>query len=113
MLFEGGAGETIRRRRLFVAFYLWQPLSLGNVFGEAMRMTNIRMVFRSKLMVLGVACEFLALIAAAGNWFAGSWSVWQLLPNVALTLATLGAVLVAGRVAWDYHGRGLNERQKE
>ena len=76
-------------------------------------MTNIRMIFRSKLMVLGVACEILALIAAVGNWFAGSWSVWQLLPNVALTLATLGAVLVAGRVAWDYHGRGLNERQKE
>ena len=76
-------------------------------------MTNIRMIFRSGWMVAGVACEILALIAAVGNWFAGSWSVWQLLPNVALTLATLGAVLVAGRVAWDYHGRGLNERQKE
>ncbi|MCY4414843.1 MAG: hypothetical protein OXE87_00805 [Chloroflexi bacterium] len=75
-------------------------------------MTNITMIFRSKWMVAGVICEILAFIAAVGNWFAGSWLVWQLLPNIALTLATLGAVMVAGRVAWDYHGRGLNERQK-
>ena len=75
-------------------------------------MTNIRMIFRSKWMVAGVVCEILAFVAAVGNWFAGSWSVWQLLPNVALTLATLGAVMVAGRVAWDYHGRGLNEKQR-
>ncbi len=76
-------------------------------------MTNIRMIFRSKWMVAGVICEILAFIAAVGNWFAGSWWVWELLPNVALTLATLGAVMVAGRVAWDYHGRGLNGRQRE
>ena len=76
-------------------------------------MTNIRMIFRSRWMVAGVICEILAFIAAVGNWFAGSWLVWQLLPNVALTLATIGAVMVAGRVAWDYHGRGLNERQRE
>ena len=76
-------------------------------------MTNIRLIFRSKWMVAGVVCEILAFIAAVGNWFAGSWPVWQLLPNVALTLATLGAVMVAGRVAWDYHGRGLNERQRK
>ena len=76
-------------------------------------MTNIRMIFRSNWMVAGIICEILAFIAAVGNWFAGSWWVWQLLPNVALTLATLGAVMVAGRVAWDYHGRGLNERQRE
>ena len=43
------------------------------------------------------------------NQNADSW--W--LPNPALTLATLGAIMVAGRVAWDYHGRGLNERQRE
>ena len=75
-------------------------------------MTNIRLIFQSKWMVAGVVCEILAFIAAVGNWFAGSGAVWQLLPNVALTLATLGAVMVAGRVAWDYHGRGLNERQR-
>ena len=71
-------------------------------------MTNIRMIFRSKFMVLGVACEILAFIAAAWNWYDNSW--W--LPNAALTLATLGAFIVACRVAWDYHGRRLNERQK-
>ena len=76
-------------------------------------MTNTRMIFRSRWMVAGVICEILAFIAALGNWFAGSWLVWQLLPNVALTLATLGAVMVAGRVAWDYHGRGLNARQQD
>ena len=54
-------------------------------------MTNIGMIFRSRWMVAGVICEILAFIAAVGNWFAGSWFVWQLLPNVALTLATLGA----------------------
>ncbi len=75
-------------------------------------MTNIRLIFQSKLMALGVACEILALIAAVGNLFAGSlwWS--PLLPNVALILATLGAALVAGKVASDYHGRGLNEKQR-
>ena len=72
-------------------------------------MTNIRMIFRSKLMVLGVACEILALMAVAWNWYDSS--LW--LPNAALTLATLGAVIVASRVAWDYHGRGLNGRQRE
>ena len=76
-------------------------------------MTNIRLIFKSGWMVAGVACEILALIAAVGNWFAGSWWVWQLLPNVALTLATAGAVLVAGKVALDYHGRPLNGRQWE
>ena len=76
-------------------------------------MTNIRMIFWSRWMVAGVICEILAFIAAVGNWFAGSWLVWQLLPNVALTLATLGAIMVAGRVAWDYHGRGLNGRQQD
>ena len=71
-------------------------------------MTNIRMIFRSKLMVLGIACEILALMAVGWNWYDGS--LW--LPNAALTLATLGAVIVASRVAWDYHGRGLNGRQQ-
>ena len=61
----------------------------------------------------GVACEILAVIAAVGNWFAGSGPVWQLLPNAALTLATLGAVLVASKIALDYHGRGLNGKQQE
>ena len=72
-------------------------------------MTNMRMIFRSKLMALGVAFEILALMAVAWNWYDNS--LW--LPNAALTLATLGAVIVAGRVAWDYHGRGLNGRQRE
>lgn len=48
-----------------------------------------------------------------GDWFAGSGPVWQLLPNAALTLATLGAVLVASKIALDYHGRGLNGKQQE
>ena len=76
-------------------------------------MTNIRLIFRSGWMVGGIACEILAVIAAAGNWFAGSGPVWQLLPNAALTLATLGAVLVASKIALDYHGRGLNGKQQE
>lgn len=76
-------------------------------------MTNIRLIFRSGWMVGGIACEILAVIAAVGNWFAGSAPAWQLLPNAALTLATLGAVLVASKIALDYHGRGLNGRQWE
>lgn len=74
--------------------------------------SNIRAIFGSKLMALGVACEILALIAAVGNWLAGSEGAWQLLPNVALTLATSGAVLVAGKVAWDYETRKLNAIQR-
>lgn len=74
-------------------------------------MTVIRMIWRSKIMTLGVACEILACIAAVLNWFFGTWPAW--VPNATLTLATLGAFIVACRVAWDYHGRGLNERQRE
>ena len=76
-------------------------------------MANIRVIFRSRWMRLGVACEIFAFFAALGNWYDSPWLVWQFLPNVALTLATLGAVIVAGRVAWEYHGRELNERQRE
>ncbi len=76
-------------------------------------MTNIRLIFRSGWMVGGIACEILAVIAAVGNWFAGSAPAWQFLPNAALTLATLGAVMVASKVALDYHGRGLNGKQQE
>ena len=72
-------------------------------------MTAVRMIWRSKIMTLGVACEILAFIAAAWNWYNSSW--W--LPNAALTLATVGAVIVAIRVAWDYHGRGLNAKQTQ
>ena len=71
--------------------------------------TVARMIWRSKVMTLGVACEILALIAVAWNWYESP----QWLPNAALTLATIGAVIVASRVAWDYHGRGLNAKQGE
>ena len=71
--------------------------------------TAARMIWRSKVMALGVACEILALIAVAWNWYESP----QWLPNAALTLATVGAVIVASRVAWDYHGRGLNAKQGE
>ena len=71
--------------------------------------TAVRMIWRSKIMTLGVACEILALIAVAWNWYDSP----QWLPNAALTLATIGAVIVASRVAWDYHGRGLNAKQAE
>ena len=72
-----------------------------------------RMIWRSRWMRLGVACEILAFAAAMGNWYDNPWLVWQFLPNIALTLATSGAVIVACKVAWDYQGRGLNERQRE
>ena len=70
--------------------------------------TGIRLIWLSRIMTLGVVCEILAVIAAAANWVNNSW--W--LPNAALTLATLGAVVVATKIAWDYHGRGLNAQQK-
>ena len=70
--------------------------------------TAARLIWQSKIMTLGVACEILAVIVAAVNWVNNSW--W--LPNVALTLATLGAVVVATKIAWDYHGRGLNAQQR-
>ena len=69
--------------------------------------TAARMIWQSKIMTLGVACEILAVIAAILNWVTNFW--W--LPNAALTLATLGAVTVATKIAWDYHGRGLNAQQ--
>ena len=71
--------------------------------------TAARWIWRSKIMTLGVTCEILAGIAAVLNWVNNFW--W--LPNVTLTLATLGAVVVASRVAWDYHGRGLNAKQSD
>lgn len=72
-------------------------------------MTAIRMIWQSKFMMLGVACEIFALIAATWNWV----DSYRWLPNFALTLATIGAFIVACRVAWDYHGRGLNEKQRD
>ena len=74
-------------------------------------MTVIRTIWRSKIMTLGVSCEILAFIAAVLNWFFSTWPAW--VPNATLTLATLGAFIVACKVAWDYHGRGLNGRQRE
>ena len=71
--------------------------------------TAIRMILRSPIMTIGVFCEIIAFSAAAWNWV----DSYQWLPNAALTLATVGAVIVASRVAWDYHGRGLNEKQRE
>ena len=66
--------------------------------------TAISMILRSPIMTVGVACEIIAFSAAAWNWV----DSYQWLPNAALTLATVGAVIVAIRVAWDYHGRELN-----
>ena len=71
--------------------------------------TAARLIWQSKIMTLGVACELLAVIAAVVNWVTNLW--W--LPNAALTLATLGAVAVATKIAWDYHGRGLNAQQRQ
>ena len=71
--------------------------------------TAISMILRSPIMTVGVACEIIALSAAAWNWV----DSYQWLPNAALTLATVGAVIVASRVAWDYHGRGLNAKQTQ
>ena len=70
--------------------------------------TAISMIWRSPIMTVGVACEIIAFSAATWNWV----DSYQWLPNAALTLATVGAVIVASRVAWDYHGRGLNKKQK-
>ena len=71
--------------------------------------TAISMILRSGWMTVGVACEIIALIGATWNWV----DSYQWLPNAALTLATIGAVIVAIRVAWDYQGRGLNAKQGE
>ena len=71
--------------------------------------TAISMILRSPIMTVGVACEIIAFSAAAWNWV----DSYQWLPNAALTLATVGAAIVACRVAWDYHGRGLNAKQRE
>ena len=71
--------------------------------------TAISMILRSPIMTVGVLCEIIAFSAAAWNWV----DSYQWLPNAALTLATVGAVIVASRVAWDYHGRGLNAKQTQ
>ena len=71
--------------------------------------TAISMIWRSPIMTVGVFCEIIAFSAAAWNWV----DSYQWLPNAALTLATVGAVIVASRVAWDYHGRGLNAKQTQ
>ena len=71
--------------------------------------TAARMIWQSKIMTSGVVCEILAVIAAILNWVSNFW--W--LPNAALTLATLGAVAVATKIAWDYNGRGLNAQQRD
>ena len=71
--------------------------------------TAISMILRSPIMTVGVACEIIAFFGATWNWV----NSYPWLPNAALTLATIGAVIVACRIAWDYHGRGLNAKQKE
>ena len=71
--------------------------------------TTISMILRSPIMTVGVACEIIALFGATWNWV----NSYPWLPNAALTLATIGAVIVACRIAWDYHGRGLNAKQGE
>ena len=77
-------------------------------------MTNIRMIFRSKWMLAGVLCEILAFIAAVGNWFAGSCHSVAVAAKRRSDAGNIGSgPMVAGRVAWDYHGRGLNGRQQE
>ena len=87
------------------------PLPRFLASNPAVRATTMaaRLIWQSKIMTLGVACELLAVIAAVVNWVTNLW--W--LPNAALTLATLGAVAVATKIAWDYHGRGLNVQQRD
>ena len=67
----------------------------------------VSLIWQSKIMTVAIFCEAIAAIAAVLNWVTDFW--W--LANAALTLATFGAVAVACRVAWDYHGRGLNAQQ--
>ncbi len=69
-----------------------------------------RLIGKSKVMLLGMACEILALAAVVWNW--SGITEWSWLPNATLTVATAGAFIVAWRIAWDYHGRGLNEEQR-
>ena len=69
--------------------------------------TAVSLIWQSKIMTVAIFCEAIAAIAAVLNWVTDFW--W--LANAALTLATFGAVAVACRVAWDYHGRGLNAQQ--
>ena len=73
---------------------------------------NVMMtIWQSKIMTLGVVCEILAVIAAALSSPAIPTPGW--LPYAALLMATIGAAIVAGKVAWDYHGRGLNATQRK
>ena len=67
------------------------------------------LIWQSKIMTLGIVCEIVAVAAVVLNLFTDlSW-----LPNAALALATFGAAIVATKVAWDYHGRGLNTQQRD
>ena len=86
------------------------PLPHFLASNRAMRATTkaAMMIWQSKIMTLGVVCEILAVIAAVSSWFNNL--LW--LPNATLTLATLGAVVVATKISWDYHGRGLNAQQR-
>ena len=72
---------------------------------------NVMMtIWQSKIMTLGVVCEILAVIAAALSSPVIPTPGW--LPYAALLMATIGAAIVAGKVAWDYHSRGLNATQR-
>ncbi len=73
-------------------------------------MNALTMIWQSKIMTLGVVCEILAVIAAALSAPIIQTPGW--LPYAALLMATIGAAIVAGKVAWDYHGRGLNATQR-
>ena len=73
---------------------------------------NVMMtIWQSKIMTLGVVCEILAVIAAALSAPVIPTPEW--LPYAALLMATIGAAIVAGKVAWDYHSRGLNATQRQ
>ena len=74
-------------------------------------MNALGMIWQSKIMTLGVVCEILAVIAAALSAPVIPTPGW--LPYAALLMATIGAAIVAGKVAWDYHGRGLNATQRK
>ena len=73
-------------------------------------MNALTMIWQSKIMTLGVVCEILAVIAAFLSPPVIPSPGW--LPYAALLMATIGAAVVAGKVAWDHHGRGLNATQR-
>ncbi len=103
-------GRQNRDLRDFGIFRLSTPKYIEGLTNMQVIMNVMMTIWQSKTMTFGVACEILAVIAALLSPPVIPSPGW--LPYAALLMATIGAAIVAGKVAWDYHGRGLNARQR-